>query len=113
MVGKGSGGGGGGKYYDNKKKKGTDHRDMVDGKSKIEIKEHWKYLKQELDKAIDDNDPMRIDKTRKELETFKDDYFKLFRPGGKSRQFIDDTKKNQDRIFQLCHVANSPTLMKI
>jgi hypothetical protein len=84
--------------YDNKKKKSADHRDMVDGKSKIEIKEHWKYLKQEHDKAIYDNDPMRIDKTRKELETFEDDYFKLVRPGGKSRQFIDDTKKNQDRI---------------
>ena len=84
--------------YGKKKRKGADHRDMVNGKSKIELKEHWEYLKQEHKKATDYNDPMRIDITRKELEDFQNHYYELFRPDGKSRQFIDDTKKTQDRI---------------
>lgn len=60
-------------YYD-QKKMGADHRDMVYGESKDEIK--------------------------KELEDLTKHYYKLFRPGGKSRKFVDNTTKNKNRIYK-------------
>jgi hypothetical protein len=40
----------------------------------------------------------QISKSEEELKEFESYYYEMFRPGGKSRRFPDESKRNMDRI---------------
>ena len=90
--------------YDNssvssqKAKEDIDSRDMVYGRSREELEEHWIYLQKELSQAEESNDPGRIEKAESELRNFEEYVVKYFGKGGKVRKFRNESTRNKDRV---------------
>jgi hypothetical protein len=84
---------------DKKRKKGTLDADiMIYDKSVKEIKKERAFLNRELEKAIEDKDPGRIEAAQRELDDFNKHIASYFNIKGRSRKFPTDFTRTKDRI---------------
>ncbi|MDI6688644.1 MAG: hypothetical protein QME06_10550 [Desulfobacterales bacterium] len=81
-----------------KGKKTADVNAKIYGKSLEELKENRQYLQTELRKAKSDNDPGRIKRCEQELTEFNKYCASLINSQGQSRNEIDQTFRNKNRL---------------
>jgi hypothetical protein len=79
-------------------KNGDNLRDVADGKTRADLTKEWARLRRQVEEAENNNDLAQLSKTKEELEKFEKYYYEMFRPGGKSRKFMVNSKRNSNRI---------------
>ena len=81
-----------------KKKQIIDHRDMIDGKTLKDIKKEFKNIKEFLERAKRENNPIEIEMAQKEYDEFSTYYYENLTQNGRSKKFKTEQKKIRDRI---------------
>jgi len=79
-------------------KKQADHRDLINGRSLLEIKNEYYSLKQNLREAEEHKNPKDISEAENSLKEFSKYYYEYLQPNGSSRKYLDPVTRRKNKI---------------
>jgi hypothetical protein len=99
--------------HTNKDFRDTDHRDLLYGKAKENLKKEYHSLKKEVAEAEKNNDLLKKEKAEKELAEFNKYYAKYFTKSGTVQKEIDSTTRAKNRVAKRIKRASGEDLVGI